>query len=119
MGYRVRNLRNGKEADDAELLYCKASGEQKAEFFNSIPFTPKSKQNMTALMVARNDGENYGQLVLYQFPKSRTIYGPEQIEAQIDQNTEISKEFSLWSSAGQNTEEETCLSFRLTLPSSM
>ena len=55
---------------------------------------------MTALMVARNDGDNYGQLVLYQFPKSRTIYGPEQIEAQIDQNTEISKEFSLWTSAG-------------------
>ena len=79
---------------------AKLPGEQKAEFFNSIPFTPKSKQNMTALMVARNDGENYGQLVLYQFPKSRTIYGPEQIEAQIDQNTEISKEFSLWSSAG-------------------
>lgn len=79
---------------------AKLPGEEKAEFFNSIPFTPKSKQNMTALMVARNDGDNYGQLVLYQFPKSRTIYGPEQIEAQIDQNTEISKEFSLWSSAG-------------------
>ena len=79
---------------------AKLPGEKTAEFFNSIPFTPKSKQNMTALMVARNDGENYGQLVLYQFPKSRTIYGPEQIEAQIDQNTEISKEFSLWTSAG-------------------
>lgn len=79
---------------------AKLPGETSAEFFNSIPFTPKSKQNMTALMVARNDGDNYGELVLYQFPKSRTIYGPEQIEAQIDQNTEISKEFSLWSSAG-------------------
>ena len=79
---------------------AKLPGEEKAEFFNSLPFTPKSKQNMTALMVARNDGDNYGQLVLYQFPKSRTIYGPEQIEAQIDQNTEISKEFSLWNSSG-------------------
>jgi len=73
---------------------------EKAEFFNSIAFTPKSKMNMTALMVARNDGEDYGELVLYQFPKSKTVYGPEQIEAQIDQNTEISKEFSLWSSSG-------------------
>lgn len=72
----------------------------KAEFFNSIAFTPKSKMNMTALMVARNDGDSYGELVLYQFPKSKTVYGPEQIEAQIDQNTEISKEFSLWSSRG-------------------
>lgn len=72
----------------------------KAEFFNSIAFTPKSKWNMTALMVARNDGDDYGELVVYQFPKSKTVYGPEQIEAQIDQNTEISKEFSLWSSSG-------------------
>ena len=79
---------------------AKLPGETSAEFFNSIPFTPRSKQNMTALMVARNDGGNYGQLILYQFPKSKTVYGPEQIEAQIDQNTEISKEFSLWSSNG-------------------
>jgi len=79
---------------------AKLPGEERAEFFNSIPFTPKSKKNMTALMVARNDGDHYGELVLYQFPKSKTIYGPEQVEAQIDQNTEISKEFSLWNSSG-------------------
>lgn len=79
---------------------AKLPGEEDAEFFNSIPYTPKTKKNMTALFVARNDGDNYGELVLYQFPKSRTIYGPEQIEAQIDQNTEISKEFSLWNSSG-------------------
>ncbi len=72
----------------------------RAEFFNSIAFTPPSKMNMTALMVARNDGDDYGELVVYQFPKSKVIYGPEQIEAQIDQNTEISKEFSLWNSSG-------------------
>ena len=79
---------------------AKLPGESKAEFFNSVPFTPRSKQNMTALMIARNDGENYGELVLYQFPKSKTVYGTEQIEAQIDQNTEISKDFTLWASNG-------------------
>ena len=79
---------------------AKLPGETKAEFFNSVPFTPRSKQNMTALLIARNDGENYGQLVLYQFPKSKTVYGTEQIEAQIDQNPEISKEFTLWNSSG-------------------
>lgn len=79
---------------------AKLPGEEKAEFFNSIPFTPKSKQNMTALMVARNDGEHYGELVLYSFPKSKTVYGPMQIEAQINQNTEISSDFTLWSSRG-------------------
>ena len=89
-----------KQQMSPNYYIAKLPGEEKAEFFNSIPFTPKSTQNMTALMVARNDGDNYGELVLYQFPKSRTIYGPEQIEAQIDQNTEISKEFSLWNSSG-------------------
>ena len=79
---------------------AKLPGESQAEFFNSVPFTPRSKQNMPALLIARNDGENYGELVLYQFPKSKTVYGTEQIEAQIDQNTEISKEFTLWNSSG-------------------
>ena len=79
---------------------AKLPGEDKAEFFNSIPFTPKSKKNMTALLVARNDGDNYGELILYQFPKNKTVYGPEQVEAQIDQNTEISKEFALWNNNG-------------------
>jgi hypothetical protein len=65
-----------------------------------VPFTPKSKQNMTAIMMGRNDGDNYGQLIVYLMPKNKTIYGPMQIEAQIDQNTEISKEFSLWKSSG-------------------
>ena len=50
--------------------------------------------------MARNDGENYGQLIVYTMPKNKTVYGPMQIEAQIDQNTEISKEFSLWASSG-------------------
>ncbi len=75
-------------------------GEKKAEFVSSIPFTPKDKKNMTGLMIARNDGENYGELVLYKLPKSKVVYGPRQIEAQIDQHTEISKEFSLWNSSG-------------------
>ncbi|MCI7146438.1 MAG: UPF0182 family protein [Clostridiales bacterium] len=78
----------------------KLPGEQSAEFVNSIPFTPKDKKNLMGLLVARNDGDNYGKLVLYQMPKSKIVYGPMQVEAQIDQNTEISKEFSLWDSSG-------------------
>lgn len=78
----------------------KLAGEESAEFINSIPYTPKDKQNMTALLVAQNDGEDYGKLTLYQFPKSKTIYGPMQIEAQINQNTQISSDFTLWSSKG-------------------
>ena len=78
----------------------KLPGEKSAEFVNSIPFTPKDKRNLMGLLVARNDGDEYGKLVLYQMPKSKVVYGPMQVEAQIDQNTEISKEFSLWDSSG-------------------
>ena len=85
---------------DPNYFIMKLPGEKDAEFVNSIPFTPKDKKNMTGLMMARNDGENYGQLVVYKFPKSKVVYGPRQVEAQIDQDTEISKDFSLWSNAG-------------------
>ena len=78
----------------------KLPGEADVEFINSIPYTPAGKKNMTALLVARNDGENYGELVLYKLPKSKIIYGPMQVEGFIDQETDISKEFSLWNSAG-------------------
>lgn len=78
----------------------KLPGESGAEFVSMLPYSPKSKNNMTAILLTRNDGEHYGELVLYTLPKNRTVYGPMQIEAQIDQNTEISQDFSLWSQAG-------------------
>ncbi len=77
-------------------------GESTVEFVNSIPYTPKDKKNMTGLLMARNDKNNYGKLVLFQMPKSKIVYGPMQIEAQIDQTPEISKEFSLWNSSGSS-----------------
>ncbi len=92
----------GTEETEMEPNYyiMNLPGEKDAEFVNSIPFTPKDKKNMAGLMVARNDGEHYGELILYQLPKSKVVYGPQQVEAQIDQDTEISKEFSLWNSSG-------------------
>lgn len=92
----------GTEEVEMEPSYYvfKLPDNDNAEFINMVPFTPKSKQNMTAIMMARNDGDHYGEIVVYTMPKSKTVYGPMQIEAQIDQNPEISKEFSLWNSSG-------------------
>lgn len=80
----------------------KLPGETAEEFINSIPYTPYGKKNMTGLLVARNDGEHYGELILFRLPKSKIVYGPMQIEGFIDQQTDISKEFSLWNSAGSS-----------------
>jgi uncharacterized protein len=92
----------GQEEQVLEPNYfiMKLPGEEKEEFISSIQFTPSGKKNMTGLLVVRSDGDNYGELVLYRLPKDKVIYGPMQIESQIDQNTEISKEFSLWNSSG-------------------
>ena len=90
--------------DEAKIrsnyFVLKLPGETNAEFVSTLPYSPKGKQNMTALLLNRNDGDHYGELVLYRFPKSKTVYGPMQIEAQINQNTKISQDFSLWSNAG-------------------
>ncbi len=70
------------------------------EFVMILPFTPVNKDNMIAWMAARSDGENYGKLLLYEFPKQELIYGPSQIEARIDQTPEISQQLSLWDQQG-------------------
>lgn len=75
-------------------------GSTEEEFILSISYTPVSKNNMTGLLIARCDGDNYGELKLYRMPKGKTVYGPAQVEAQIDQDPTISKEFSLWSQRG-------------------
>jgi uncharacterized membrane protein (UPF0182 family) len=78
----------------------KLPGETDVEFINSIPYTPMNKVNMTGLLIARNDGENYGELMLLQLPKGRIIMGPSQIDAQIAQDTQISQDFALWQNSG-------------------
>ncbi|MDR3304756.1 MAG: UPF0182 family protein [Clostridiales Family XIII bacterium] len=78
----------------------KLPGESDVEFINSIPYTPKDKNNMTGLLIARNDGAHYGELMLLQFPKGRIVMGPSQIDAQIAQDTIISQDFALWQNSG-------------------
>ena len=64
------------------------------------PFTPRGKDNLAAWMVARMDGENYGKLAVYRFPKQSLVYGPRQIANRINQDTEISRQITLWDQSG-------------------
>ena len=81
-------------------LIMKLPGEEKEEFIFMVPYTPRHKDNMSAWMVARNDGENYGKLVIYRFPKQKLIYGPKQINNRISQDPTISEQVSLWDQRG-------------------
>lgn len=70
------------------------------EFVLMMPFSPKSRPNMIAWMGARMDGDNYGKMMVYNFPKQETIYGPEQVESRINQNTSIAQQLTLWDQRG-------------------
>ncbi|MBD6614425.1 UPF0182 family protein [Komarekiella sp. 'clone 1'] len=70
------------------------------EFILLLPYTPRQRTNLIAWLAARSDGDNYGKLLLYIFPKERLVYGPEQIEARINQDPVISQQISLWNRQG-------------------
>jgi len=72
----------------------------KEEFLLMLPFTPSKKDNMIGWLAARSDLPNYGKLLVYKLPKDKLVYGPMQIEARVDQQTEISRELSLWGQRG-------------------
>ena len=74
--------------------------EAKAEFIYMVPFTPRGKDNLAAWMVARNDGDAYGRLRVYRLSRQSLVYGPQQIENRINQDTEISRQISLWDQRG-------------------
>jgi uncharacterized membrane protein (UPF0182 family) len=74
--------------------------EKRAEFFLMLPMVPSQRENMIAWLAARCDPPDYGKLIVYEFPKDKLVYGPFQIEARINQNTEISQQISLWNQLG-------------------
>ncbi len=81
-------------------IIMKLPDNSREEFVLMSTFTPIKKDNMIAWMAARSDNDNYGKLILYKFPKDKLIYGPLQIEAKFDQDSEISEQLTLWSQQG-------------------
>ena len=87
----------------------KLPGEDQEEYILMVPYTPQGKSNLSAWMVARSDGENYGKLDVYTFPKQKLVYGPSQIVARINQDAEISRQVSLWDQRGSSVIQGTLL----------
>ncbi|MBW2368212.1 MAG: UPF0182 family protein [Deltaproteobacteria bacterium] len=92
----------GDSRQEMEPYYIivKLPDEEKAEFLLMLPYTPSKKDNMIAWLAARSDLPNYGKLLVYKLPKEKLVYGPMQIEARVDQQTDISRELSLWGQRG-------------------
>ena len=81
-------------------MIIRLPGEARAEFVLMLPMVPSQRDNMIAWLAARCDPPDYGKVVIYEFPKDKQVYGPFQIEARIQQNTEISQQISLWNQMG-------------------
>jgi len=86
--------------DPYQVLMPLPGESDQTEFAQVLPFTPGNRNNMIAWMAGRSDGDAYGQLVVYNFPQSRVIDGPLQIEARIDQDAQLAGQITLWNQQG-------------------
>jgi uncharacterized membrane protein (UPF0182 family) len=85
---------------DPYYILMKLPGSDRLEYLLMTPFTPQNRDNMIAWVAARCDFPEYGKMIFYELPKEKLIYGPNQIEAMIDQNTTISQQLTLWDQKG-------------------
>ena len=91
---------NSRQEMEPYYIIIKLPQDEKEEFLIMIPYTPSGKDNMIGWLAARSDLPNYGNQLVYKLPKEKLVYGPMQIEARVDQQTEISRELSLWGQKG-------------------
>ncbi len=87
---------------DPYYLITKLPGLKEEEYILLLPFTPSKRDNLAAWMAARCDGENYGKVTVYTFPRDRLVFGPRQIDARIDQDSYISQQLTLWGQHGSD-----------------
>ncbi len=87
---------------DPYYQITKLPGGTAEEFILLLPFTPSKRDNLAAWMAAQCDGENYGKVIVYTFPRDRLVFGPRQIDARIDQDAYISQQLTLWGQHGSD-----------------
>jgi uncharacterized protein len=90
----------GEKPMEPYYTVMKLPGESREEYILLLPFTPSKRDNLAAWVTARCDGENYGKIRAYTFPRDRLIYGPRQIDARINQDAFISQQLTLWNQRG-------------------
>lgn len=84
------------------FVLMKLPGESSAEFVEILPFTPVNRNNLIGWIAGRSDGPSYGKSVVYDFPKTKLVDGPLQVEARIDQNAQLSGQLTLWNQQGSH-----------------
>jgi len=87
---------------EPNFVLMKLPGETGIEFVEILPFTPANRNNLIGWIAGRSDGEHYGTSVVYDFPKTKLVDGPLQVEARIDQNAQLSGQLTLWNQQGSH-----------------
>lgn len=87
---------------EPNFVLMKLPGETGMEFVDILPFTPSNRNNLIGWIAGRSDGAHYGTAVVYNFPKTKLIDGPLQVEARIDQNAQLSGQLTLWNQQGSH-----------------
>ena len=90
------------QAMQPNFVLMKLPGETGVEFVEILPFTPANRNNLIGWIAGRSDGAKYGTSVVYNFPKTKLVDGPLQIEARIDQNAQLSGQLTLWNQQGSH-----------------
>jgi uncharacterized membrane protein (UPF0182 family) len=90
------------QAMQPNFVLMKLPGETGEEFVEILPFTPANRNNLIGWIAGRSDGAQYGTSVVYNFPKTKLVDGPLQIEARIDQNAQLSGQLTLWNQQGSH-----------------
>ena len=109
--WEIPSFEVGGSSSRMEPYYTimKLPGEAREEYIQMLPYTPRQKDNLAAWMAARSDGDHYGKLVVFQFPKQTVIFGPQQIAARINQDQAISPQITLWNQQGSEVIQGTLL----------
>ncbi|HEX3660356.1 MAG TPA: UPF0182 family protein [Acidobacteriaceae bacterium] len=94
---------------EPNYVLMKLPGASSAEFVEILPFTPANRNNLIGWIAGRSDGVHYGTAIVYDFPKTKLVDGPMQIEARIDQNAELSGQLTLWNQQGSHARRGTLL----------
>ena len=90
------------EAMQPNFVLMNLPGETGMEFVEILPFTPANRNNLIGWIAGRSDGAHYGTSVVYDFPKTKLVDGPQQIESRIDQNAQLSGQLTLWNQQGSH-----------------
>jgi uncharacterized membrane protein (UPF0182 family) len=90
------------QAMQPNFVLMNLPGEAGLEFVEILPFTPANRNNLIGWIAGRSDGAHYGTSVVYDFPKSKLVDGPQQIESRIDQNAQLSGQLTLWNQQGSH-----------------